>query len=488
MKKILLFNPPSGLYRRDNRCQNRVEDQTVNVIFPPLELLYCAAVLEQAGYQVWVRDYPANNATSAQMVQDFNEIQPEVAIFTCTIATLDSDLYSAEWIKKQFPSTLVAAKGEPLHYLDQEILAHTPSLDIILRGEVEAYIVDLLQGKPWENLPGVTFRKEGEIIRTEESQDYMNLDSLPFPARHLIENTLYRSPDTQNPLTTVVTSLGCPHKCIFCSVPALTGTNVRFRSPEKVVAELKECVEHYGIREFLFHADTFTLHKRWVIDLCKEIIHQGLDVRWGCNSRVDTIDEERLSWMKKAGCWVVGFGVESGNNEHLHFMKKRATADQARESIRLCRKVGVRSHAFFAFGFPWDTEQSIRELIQFAKELDPDFFDFNLAFPLPGTELDQLVTDKGLVMREKLRHGGYAVGAVRSETLNAEELERWRKKALWNMYLRPHYIFRTLKQAGSPRVAFNYLKAASGRVKNLLGISHKPGDQPNVSSLEQTST
>ncbi|RJP21090.1 MAG: radical SAM protein [Candidatus Omnitrophota bacterium] len=473
MKKVFLFNPPFGLYRRDNRCQNRVEDQTVNVIFPPMELLYCAAILEKEGRRVWVRDYPASHSRLNDLLADMKQIQPDFAIFTTTVATLESDLSVARYIKENQPHTIVAAKGEPLHRLDDDVIRNTPNLDIILRGEVESYISDFVSGKCWSELPGVTFRQDENVVRTAVSDEFLDLDSLPFPARHLIHNELYRSPETRNPLTTIITSLGCPHKCIYCSVPALTGVNVRFRNPESVVDELEECVHRFQIREFLFHADTFTLKKTWVIDLCQRILQRNLDIRWGCNSRVDTIDEERLQWMKKAGCWVVGFGVESGNNDHLERMKKRATAEQARDAIQLCRKNGVRSHTFFVFGFPWDTSQSIRELIQFAHELDPDFFDFNIAFPIPGTELDDLVTKQNLASRDRLKNGGYATGAVSTESLAAEELERWRRKALWSMYLRPHYIFRTLRNAGSPHIAMNYVRAAMNRVRNLLFSARK---------------
>lgn len=471
--RVLVFNPPTGLYRRDNRCQNRVEDQTVNVIFPPMELLYPAAILERAGHTVWIRDYPANRSVWDDLIADLVEIKPDFALFTTTIATLDSDLQSAEIVKEHSPKTVTAAKGEPLCYLDEEILLKTPELDIILRGESDGYITDWVNGADWDSLPDVTFRNEQDVIRTHRETPLLDLDTLPLPARHLIDNCFYRSPETGNPLTTVVTSLGCPHKCIFCSVPALTGTNVRYRSPENVVAELEDCQQRYGIREFLFHADTFTFNKRWVIELCTLIVKKRLDIRWGCNSRVDSIDEERLIWMKRAGCWVVGFGVESGNNEHLSAMKKGATAEQAQTAIRLCRKHGVRSHAFFVFGFPWDTNETIRELIGFARKLDPDFFDFNVAFPLPGTELDRMADEKGLVVRERLRHGGYAVGAVSTESLSAMELEKWRKRALWSMYLRPYYIFRTFRNAGSPAVAMNYLLAATKRVMNLLRGNRK---------------
>ena len=468
MKRILLFNPPSGLYRRDNRCNNRVEDQTVRVIFPPIELLYSAAVLELAGHEVWVRDYPAQRASWNRLMEDARAFQPDIVLFTTTIATLEHDMAAAAAIKEIHPTTLTAAKGEPVHYLDREIMERYPAVDILLRGEVEGYLAAFVEGTRWEDLPGVTFRRAGQIIHTELSAELLDLNTLPFPARHLVPKEDYLSPETRRPLTTVVTSLGCPHKCIYCSVPALTGTNVRYRAPEKVVAELEHCVQDLGIREFLFHADTFTLKKAWVIELCQRIVERGLNIRWGCNSRVDTIDDDRLVWMKQAGCWVIGFGVESGNDLHLEWMKKRATADQAVEAIRLCRQHGVRSHAFFVFGFPWDTEESIEELVDFARALDPDFFDFNIAYPLPGTELETLEIQKGLLTRSRLQNGGYAVGAVATETLPAEALERWRRRALWKMYLRPHYIARTLLQAGSPPIIWNYLRAAAARVQNLI--------------------
>jgi radical SAM superfamily enzyme YgiQ (UPF0313 family) len=184
--------------------------------------------------------------------------------------------------------------------------------------------------------------------------------------------------------------------------------------------------------------------------------------------------------MKKAGCWVVGFGVESGDDISLSKMKKRATAEQAIEAVRLCQAHDIRAHAFFAFGFPWDTEETIKDLIQFAKKLDPDFFDFNVAYPIPGTELDEMVEQKGLVNKERLRNGGYAIGAVSTESLSAEELENWRRKALWSMYLRPHYIYRTFRNAGSPRIAMNYLRAAISRVRNLLSIPGKKKENREV--------
>ena len=151
-------------------------------------------------------------------------------------------------------------------------------------------------------------------------------------------------------------------------------------------------------------------------------------------------------------------------------IRKDATGDQAREAVRLCREHGIRSHCFLVFGFPWDTHESIENLVRFAKELDSDFFDFNLAYPIPGTELFKMVVEEQLCDVGRLAHGGYHVAAVRTRTVGARELEKLRRKALWSLYLRPRYIVRTLRQAGSLPVAFNYLREAGLRVRNLLGV------------------
>ncbi len=467
-KRVLLLNPPSGLYRRDDRCQSSVNDQTVRAIFPPLDLAYLGALAQKNGASATIRDYPAFNATWDDFVHDLDSILPDIVLFTATAPTLAGDIQVPTIVKERLPDTLVLGRGEPLNFIDRQILEETPSLDAVLRGEPYNAFQAFLNDESLSDQQDITYRQNGAIIQSPKADDLTDLDVLPFPARHLLNNDLYRTPESRRRMTTVVTSVGCPYKCIFCPVVPLTGSNVRFRKPEAIVEELRECVERHGIRDFLFHADTFTLKKPWVLELCEQIKKSGLDIRWGCNSRVNTIDAERLVAMREAGCWVVGFGVETGNDEHLEMIKKGATAEQARQAIRLCREHGVRSHCFFVFGFPWDTKETVGELVQFAKELDPDFFDFNLAYPIPGTEYFEAVMDEGLCDLDRLAGGGYHVAAVRTRTTSAAELERLRKKALMSLYFRPSYIARTLRQAGSLPIAMNYIREAAHRVKNLL--------------------
>jgi anaerobic magnesium-protoporphyrin IX monomethyl ester cyclase len=292
-----------------------------------------------------------------------------------------------------------------------------------------------------------------------------NLDALPFPARHLLKNDLYTAPDTGEPITMINTGRGCPHQCIYCAVTIASGYKLKVRSPRNIVAEIEECVKKHNIRNFFFRADTFTWDEKWVVDLCNLILEKNLKIRWGCNSRVDTISEGRLAAMKKAGCWIIGFGIESGNQEMLDKMKKRAKLADAEKAIELCKKYGIKTYGLFLIGLPWETRETVYQTIDFAKKLDPSFLDFNIAYPLPGTEYYRIAKEMNLFSDQDLSKGDYARPIVRTVTLSTDELIQLRKKALLSFYLRPSYIFRTLKDIRSPRIFGNYMRSGIRLVK-----------------------
>jgi radical SAM superfamily enzyme YgiQ (UPF0313 family) len=246
----------------------------------------------------------------------------------------------------------------------------------------------------------------------------------------------------------------------------MSGYKVRYRSPANIMAEIDECVTRYGLREFLFHGDTFTLNKAWLLELCDRIIASGHKIHWGCNSRVDTMDDERAERLRRAGCWVVAFGVESGNQEILNKMQKGQKVERALQAVTICKRHGLRTHAFFVIGTPWETRQTLAETYRFVRQLDTDFFDFNIAYPLPGTALYDLAVREGLYETPP-DASGYAQAAVRSHALSSAELTQWRRRALLGLYLRPRYILRTLIRARSPRVMLNYLRAGTRRLRQL---------------------
>jgi len=471
-EKFLVMNPPTGLYRRDDRCQSRVEDQTIEVVFAPIDLAIYAAVLRARGAEVRLRDYPGLGLGWGDYLDDLKSFTPDAVIIKTTLATLEADLKACEAAKEFAPEILTVGVGESLVYRREEVFSASPTLDVVVVGEAEPTLAELVGVTDLHAVAGLCFREcEGEVTRvvSPPPRPFLDdLDSLPYPARDLLDNARYRSPETGNLLTVIHAHRGCPSRCIFCPAGALSGHRVRFRSPENVVGEIQQCVRDFGIREFLFHGDTFTINRRWVVELCRRIVETQLDIRWGCNSRVDTMDDERAEWLRRAGCWVVAFGVESGSQEMLDKMKKGARVEQARRAVEVCRRHGLRTHAFYVIGLPWESAATLDETFRLARELDTDFFDFNIAYPLPATEFYEIARAEGLLDEAECKEAGYARAAARTFHLSREEMNRWRRRALLRLSLRPTYIARTLVRAGSPRRAGRYVRAAVRRLRNIL--------------------
>lgn len=472
-RRVFLMNPPSGLYRRDDRCQSRVDDQTVRVVFPPIDLAVLAAVARDAGSEVFLRDYPAVRGSSADFHRDIRDFQPQILLLNATAHTLRDDLALLAPVRREFPDLCTIAKGESIAARAEKTLEDHPELDAVLFGEAEDTLLQFAEGiLPLEDVAGLVCRtSDGTIHRTPERPMIEPLDRLPLPARDLLDNSIYLSPENGRPITAIHAQRGCPSKCIFCPAGSMYGYKVRERSVGNVMAEITECVERYGIRDFLFHGDTFTLHKDWVIDLCKAIIESGLRIHWGCNSRVDTIDDERAQWLKRAGCWVVAFGFEHGVQDMLDRIKKGVRVNRAFEAVKVCRRNKLKVHGFFVVGFPWETHETLKQTLKFAHSLETDFFDINIACPLPGTELFKIVEREGLFDGVDFSQASYAQSAVRSYALSSDFLTKWRKRALLRLYLRPGYIFRTLKHAAATGQARHYAKAAMQRLAGLMHSS-----------------
>lgn len=468
-ERVLLVNPPSGLYRRDDRCQCKVEDQTVAVTFPPLELCYAAAMARRAGAEPMIRDYPAIGATWDDYLADLRSFRPDLLVLSATTATIELDMQAAHAARDVNPETFVLAKGEYLNYFADELLPQRPEIDAIAFGEIEYTIEELVAGRPLADVAGLVWRDDrGKARRNSPRPFGDHLDDLPFPARDLIRNELYTSPENGRPLTVLHANRGCPAKCIYCPAGVISGYNVRLRSPRLVVDEIEECVTRHGIRDFLFHGDTFTINKRWMLQLCDEILARNLVIRWGCNSRVDTIDDERAAAMKKAGCWVVAFGFEHSDQEMLDLMKKGAKVEKAFTARETCRRHGLCCQAFMVVGLPWETKESLARVEAFLRKLDPDFFDLNIAYPLPGTELYEIAKREDLIVLDDLAEGGYARAAMRTHTLSPEFLTDWRRKTLLKLNLRPRYVTRTLWRAAQTGTLTYYVRAGLRRFNRLV--------------------
>ncbi len=347
-RRIAFIIPPSGLYRRDDRCQSRVEDQTVRVILPPIDLARYAAVTSELGWEPMIRDYPAMSARWSDCLEEIALFRPDVLLINATTATARHDLSLAAPARKLLPEMTILARGEYLRHEAERILDEWPHVDLLTWGEMEQTLPDILtaiENHSYErnearcfpgSIAGTARRVQTEgqtrIEISSERPLVEDLSALPLPARDLLDNDLYRSPESGERLTVIDGNRGCPSRCVFCPAGAISGYRVRFRSTARIVEELTECVERFGIREFLFNGDTFTIDRDWTLDLCRRIIAAGLKIRWGCNSRVDTMDMERARWMKRAGCAMVAFGVESGSRRILDRIGKKTTPEQAVEA------------------------------------------------------------------------------------------------------------------------------------------------------------
>jgi len=439
------------MYMRDDRCQAPVNGLAAQPMRAPLDLAYMAATLEAVKVECKIKDYPSEKQDWGYFQQDLRRYNPDMLVISITTPTLNADMMAAAYAKRFRKDILVVTKGAHNSAKDEEVLAAYPDLDVVIRGESEFAVAEIAAADSFDTVLGITLRRDGKIVRTPPRPFLEDLDALPNPARHLLNNRLYRTPDTGEPLTLIDTARGCPYQCIFCAVPLVSGNAIRRRSPQSIVNEIEECVRVYGIRNFFFRADTFTFDEEWVIQLCQLIIGRKLSIRWGTNSRATSMNEARAAWMKKAGCWILGFGIESGSQTSLDRMKKKADLRDAQNAVSLCRKYGIKVYMLFLIGLPWETEESIRETIAFAKTLDGDFLDINIAYPIPGTGLYELSKKEGLFTEARLHGFDYARPLTKTAYLSTRDLVRLRRAGLASFYLRPRYgmrIFSSVKSFG----------------------------------------
>ena len=286
-----------------------------------------------------------------------------------------------------------------------------------------------------------------------------DLDSLPFPARHLVDNNIYRRPDTGEVQAVIKVSRGCPFHCFFCLATPVAGAKVRKRSPENILGEIKECVNTYGITNFLFWSDIFNIDKDWVMRLCQLIIDSGLNITWSANTRADTADEEMAEMMYKAGCRLVSIGVESGSQEMLDKIGKKITLDDVRLTVRIFKKFGIKIYNYFVIGLPWETAETVEDTIDFAIELDSDFISFYTATPLPGTKFYDYAKEHNLIDSDTSFKSAYFYPSVNTHSLTKDQIFKLHKRAIRKFYLRPSYILKMLTKIRSFTEFKNYFKA-----------------------------
>lgn len=461
-KKILFIYPPSPVMNREDRCQQPTKDLLVIPPLPPMDLMYMAAVAEGIKYPVYlpkIVDYSLIESALEQLKTDLKDFQPDYLVINVASTTLENDLSILEIAKEILPNVVIIAKGAHFLVSNMDVLYKYKNLDLIMVGEVEETLKEILQGKPYEKIKGLCYR-DGFVAKYTGKRPFIqDLDKLPFPARHLVDNGKFRRPDNNKVQAIIKVSRGCPHHCFFCLATPVSGSKVRVRSVENIIDEIRECVEKYKITNFLFWSDIFNQDREWVLDLCEAIIDSGLKITWSANTRADTADEEMAEFMYEAGCRLVSIGVESGSQFILDKIGKKTTIDQIKKTVKIFKKAKIRVYNYFVIGLPWDTEDTIEETIDFAIRLNSDFVSFYTAAPLPGTRFYKFAKENNLLSDKDSFGSAYFNPVVNTLCLSKDRIFELHKNAIKRFYLRPGFIFKAILNIRSFTELKNYFKS-----------------------------
>ncbi len=473
--KVLLIYPPTFNMIKTNLPA--FVDEEVGV-YPPLGLLYIAAYAQKnIGYDVKILDCNALKLSYAEVEKRIEEFAPDVVGIQVFTFTLIDALKVADIVKKINPYVHVCMGGPHVAIYPVETLSF-PLVDSVVRGEGEhafSEILNALEGLGGLSaVKGIMFKKDGKIIDTGPRPFLTSdeLNALPFPARQLVANCKYSTLISEkNSIATMITSRGCPFKCIFCDRPQM-GKAFRARSVESIISELNACLE-MGISEFLFYDDTFTVNKKRVLDLCEKLIEIGMNrkIIWDVRSRLDTIDEEMIKKMRLAGCKRIHYGVESGTERVLKILNKDITLKQAINIFRATSKNGIQTLAYFILGNPTETKEEMAATIEFSKKLKPDYVHFSLMTPFPGTEIYKMALAKGVAKFDYWKKFAENPNAdfepmFWEEGFMRDDLAKILSLAYKSFYLRPFYMLRQLFKLKSPGEFRRKFKAGMKLIKH----------------------
>ena len=477
--RILLFYPPGPMYQRgEDRCQQAVDGSSAEAMRACNDLGYAAAVLLKKGYEIRLRDYQTEKCSIEQMNSEVDDFKPDLLMLSTTNTSIYDDIKIMNDLKARCGAVTVL-KGAIFYAPEQEMLdlLDLKQIDYMIGGEVDFAIDGIadyaLRGEgDIASVDNILYKdKDGKFIQTKFHVWGQDLDAQPFPAREYMNNGLYLRPDTDAPMATIQTARGCPSSCVFCLTPGISGKCVRFRSPENVMAELTECYEKFGIKDFFFKADTFTINAEWVKKLCELIIDSPLygNINFTANSRVNPLKKETLELMKKAGCFMVAFGFESGSDEILKKIKKGATVEQNLQAARWCHEVGLPFWGFFVIGFPWENKGHIMKTKKLIYKADPDFIEVKMALPYYGTPLYETCKEDDLLAKNVLGSDFFHSSMTGTRYLTIKEVESLRRRILLGFYLRPKYILRKMGECvEKPSVFLNYCKYGVRLIVNLF--------------------
>lgn len=450
MADILVINQP--FVKDFCRTQRWAAKTRGRVLRAPDWLAYATAVLEKDGQDAQIYDFPARDWGIEEYRDLIKKEQPEFVILDSTTPSIHSDIKCAQIVKELSPHTKVIMVGPHVSSCPEETLSNAMgAIDAVAMGEYDYTVRDLVKYSDWKDIAGAALWNDGSIAKNADRPLIENLDELPYPAWHQLDLLKYFDGTKLHPYVDIFSGRGCPHRCTFCLWPqVMHGHKLRVRDPKAVVDEMewviKICPEVIKGGEFFFEDDTFTIHKPTALGICEEIMRRGLKVNFSVNARVDTADLHMMKVLKKAGCRELLVGFESGDDTILNNIKKRATADQAKEFMKRTKEANLDVHGTFVLGLPGETKETMETTINFAKDLGLHTLQFSAAMPFPGTSYFDYAEENGYLntrdWRKWLDPEGEQTGVVSYPGLTKEEVEAGVNKGLRAFYFRPTYMMK----------------------------------------------
>ena len=438
--RVLLINPSQG----------NVYGVPIPQAYPPLGLLYIGAVLEENKHEVRLIDMDNESTEKDEFKKMFMDFNPDLVGITGTTSTINNALKVAKNIKgmSKVPIVLggIHATIAPKKTLESEYV------DIVAVGEAEDTIRELVENlDDLEKVKGIWFKKEDKIIANEPRGLIHDLDTIPFPARHLLKNPeAYAPPDAlHKPVASIMTTRGCFGQCTYCCTKQIFGLKIRARSVENILEEIDRCIKEYGVKEIHFMDDNFVFNKKRVLEFCEELKKRKYDIyfEFANGLRADNVDRDILQALKDIGVVNLGFGVESGNQQILDNIKKGIKKERVVKAFKLAKEFGFQTWGFFMFGLPGETKKTMQDTIDFAIELDPDFAKFLILKPYPGSEVFNQLNEKNLIFNYNYSNYGVYTGPVhRLPDVSADTIQKYQQKANRAFYLRPGKVLQHIKR------------------------------------------
>lgn len=439
--KVLVLNPPSEMkFSRDGRCQS--EENMWLDTFPPTTLASIAGVVREK-YKTKLLDCIGGNVTFDECMDAAKEFKPDFTIVNISTPTIANDMEVSREIKRKTGSKLIIY-GEHATARYSQMIKSYKFLDYLILGEPETPILNILSGKP--KCKGVAFTGwDGGIWQEPE------MDKLPFPAYDMLPE--YRFPLTGDKWMFVRSGRGCFANCLYCVMPLLSGRKVRYHSPTYMIKQFKWLLD-IGISVWMLWDEIATADRKRMEEICELMIKEGINkhCKWFCTTRVDMFDYELAKKMYEAGCRMVSFGIESGNQDVLNYNRKGITIEQVRSAVKAAHDSKLKTIGHFILGLPGSDENALEQTANFARELKLSFAQFYVATPFPGSDFYNIAKRKKWFISKDWKKVEQGSVAISYPNLSNKKIEYWRRKAYRDFYMRPYALYSVLSMMSAKQI------------------------------------